>query len=50
MILSCFKQSQSNFTLVFLPTFLNAGARLLSDTLGGSIISSDNPLYFNSEI
>ena len=48
--LSCFKQLPSNFTLVLLPTQLNAGARQLSDVVGGLTTSLDNPLDFHHEI
>ena len=50
MILSCFKQLPSNFTLVLTPIQFNEGARLLLDVTGGLILSSENPLDFQAKI
>ena len=49
-ILTCFKQLLSNVnrTLALL-TKVIPGARLLSDVVGGLIISFDNPLNFHSK-
>ena len=40
----------SNFTLVLLPSYFNAGERLLSSIAGGLITSLDSALDFQSEI
>ena len=45
----CFKQLPVNFTLVLVPQF-NARVRLLSDHVGGFILSADNPSDFYDEI
>ena len=50
MILSCFKQLPPNFTLILVPIKFNEGARILSDVVGGLILSSDDPLDFHNEI
>ena len=50
MSLSCFKYWSSNFNLVPTPISYNEGARLLSNVVGGLILSSDNPLDFRAKI
>ena len=50
VVLSCFKQPSLKFTLFLLPKQFNAGARLLTDVVGGLILSLDNPLDFHDEI
>ena len=47
--LGYFKKLPVNFTLVLVPWQLNAGVRLLSDVVGGLILSADNPLDFHDE-
>ena len=49
IVLSCFKQLAANVTLDFVPILLNAGARMLSNVVGGLILSSDSPLDFHVE-
>ena len=45
----CFKQLPVNFALGLVPQQLNIGVRLLSDVVGGLIVSADNPLDSHDE-
>ena len=48
-VFGCFKQLPVNFTLVSVPWYFNTGVRLLSDDVGGLIVSADNTLHLYDE-
>ena len=50
VIFSCFKQSPLNFTLALVPIKSSYGLMILFGVVGGSILSSDNPLDFHDKI
>ena len=49
-LFDCFKQLLLLFYSYLVTKLFIAGARLLSDVVGGLMLSSDNPLDFHDEI